>query len=243
MILLQGILRIMLKYNMPVFMLGKDYRFPPAEMANKDGIIAVGGDLSQTRLIHAYSQGIFPWYSQGQPIIWWSPDPRTVLFPEELHISRSMRRVLNQNPFGLSINQNFAEVIQSCQSAAREEDGTWITREMITAYLKLHRAGYAHSVEVNNGEKLVGGFYGIVLGKCFFGESMFYTEANASKYGFTKFVQLMRRQNFLIIDCQISSPHLQNLGARDITRKKYLSLLQLGLKHKPLKWDWQNLKI
>ena len=232
--------RFVVKFSMPVFILEKESQFPPAEMANKEGILAIGGDLSFKRLINAYSQGIFPWYSQGQPIIWWSPDPRTILFPEELHISRSMRRVLNQNPFNLNLNQNFAEVIKSCQSIGRKEEGTWITQEMISAYLKLHRAGYAHSIEIYKEKKMVGGFYGVALGKCFFGESMFYTETNASKYGFIKFVQLLREQRFLFIDCQISSHHLRNLGARDISRKKYLSLLHMGLKHKPLKWDWQN---
>jgi leucyl/phenylalanyl-tRNA--protein transferase len=229
---------------MPVFILDQEPRFPPAQLANPEGILAIGGDLSQERLINAYSQGIFPWYSEGEPIIWWSPDPRTVLFPGQLHISRRMQRILKKDPFTIKVNCNFADVIRSCQTVDRKnETGTWITAEMIQAYNVLHQAGYAHSIEVYKSIKLVGGFYGIALGGCFFGESMFHTEPNASKYGFIKFVQQIFKERFLFIDCQISSQYLRSLGARDISREKYLSLLKKGVKRQPLKWDWTNWQI
>ena len=229
---------------MPVFILSQDATFPSARLANPDGILAIGGDLSQKRLLSAYSQGIFPWYTEGEPIIWWSPDPRTVLFPEQLHVSRSMRRILNRNPFSIKINHNFTEVIRLCQSVDRKnEQGTWITKEMINAYIGLHQAGYAHSIEVYQRKELVGGFYGIALGRCFFGESMFHIQPNASKYGFIKFVQQILKEGFLFIDCQISSHHLRSLGAHDIPRERYLILLKEGVKKKPVKWDWKNWQI
>lgn len=159
---------------MAVYLLGKEPVFPPADEADPTGIIAVGGDLSPERLIAAYSRGIFPWYSEGEPILWWSPDPRLVLFPDELHISGSLRRLLNRNPFEITFDRSFDAIIEACQQPRKYQGETWITEEMATAYKRLHELGYAHSLEVRKNDEIVGGLYGVSLGKCFFAESMFH---------------------------------------------------------------------
>jgi leucyl/phenylalanyl-tRNA--protein transferase len=223
---------------MPIFVLDQDITFPPAELASQEGIVAVGGDLSPQRLLNAYANGIFPWYSEGEPILWWSPSPRMVLFPKEVHISRSMKRLLNKNPFSLTFDRNFREVIENCRLPRKKQPSTWITEEMRDAYVRLHELGFAHSAEVWQDKQLVGGIYGISLGKCFFGESMFSKKSNTSKFVFIKLAQQLVKMEFLVLDCQVPSEHLKSLGARAIPRKDYLSLLKQGLKHKTLVGNW-----
>lgn len=223
---------------MPVFLLGERPVFPPAELADRDGIIAVGGDLTPQRLINAYSHGIFPWYSRGDPIIWWSPDPRLVLFPDELHVSKSMKKLLKRDPFRLTCDLAFERVIEHCSLPREKQKETWITREMIDAYINLYNLGYAHSVEVWQHKQLVGGFYGISLGRCFFGESMFYKVANASKFAFIKFVKKLSELQFLLIDCQNPTGHLKSFGAREIPRAKFLVILKESLRYETRKGKW-----
>lgn len=211
---------------MPIFKIGKNPVFPSAELADENGIIAVGGDLSSTRLLNAYSNGIFPWFNEGEPIIWWSPDPRLVLFTEELHISKSMKKLLNKNEYTVTYNTKFRKVIRSCSLPRAYEKETWISEDMLNAYTLLHKMGYAISTEVWKNNKLVGGLYGIGMGKCFFGESMFFLEKNASKYGMIKLVQKLKSLNIPFIDCQITTDHLVSLGAREISRKKFLKLIK-----------------
>ncbi len=215
---------------MPVFQLSDDIIFPPPHLAEKDGLLAVGGDLSERRVLSAYAMGIFPWYSEGSPILWWSPDPRLVLFPDELKVSRSLRQCIKKRDFTISINTAFEQVIRSCAEIRRKgQSGTWITREMEDAYIRLHHNGYALSVEAWDDSTLAGGLYGILLGKVFFGESMFARKSNASKAAFVTFVAQLREKGFSIIDCQMSTGHLRSLGAREIPRAAYLKILQKAL--------------
>lgn len=202
---------------------------PPAEFANEEGLLAVGGELSVPRLLEAYNHGVFPWYEESQPVLWWSPDPRMVLFPENLKISKSMKQLLKKEVFQVSFNRAFGEVMENCAKIKRDDqDGTWITGEMKTAYLKLHDLNIARSVEVWQNEKLVGGLYGIYLmeKKVFCGESMFAKVSNASKYGFIKLVEKLKMDNIQLIDCQIFTPHLKSLGAEEIPRKEFLEYLE-----------------
>lgn len=203
--------------------------FPPIEMTNEVGLLAFGGDLTPQRLIDAYSRGIFPWYDSTQPVLWWSPDPRMVLFPENLKVSRSMQQLLKKETFRVTYNIDFKTVIKNCAEARREgQQGTWITGEMLKAYLELHRLGYAHSVEVWEGEELVGGLYGIYLQekKVFCGESMFTRKSNASKYGFIHLVRKLAAEGVQMIDCQIYTDHLASLGAGEIPREVFLEYLK-----------------
>jgi leucyl/phenylalanyl-tRNA---protein transferase len=201
--------------------------FPDLSSADEDGALAYGGDLSQERLLLAYRSGIFPWFSGNVPV-WYSPDPRFVLYPDELRISKSMNVLLKRQAFRVTFNQDFPAVIRSCKITKREgQSGTWITRDMERAYIKLHESGYAHSVEAWNGDKLAGGLYGIRLGHVFFGESMFSHESNASKYAFITFVQQMMTEDIGLIDCQVYTPHLESLGARLIPRDSFKLLLDL----------------
>ncbi len=215
---------------MPIYLLSEDeISFPHPSLATEDGILAVGGDLSAERLILAYQYGIFPWYNQGDPILWWSPDPRFVLYPEELKVSKSMRPYFNQNKFECSVDTNFEAVIQNCQQNKRGNQagaGTWITKEMQDAYIELHKLGIAHSIEVWQNKELVGGLYGLSLGKCFFGESMFTKVNNASKFGFIYLVQKLKEKGFWLIDCQQETQHLASLGAKAIPRFQFLALLK-----------------
>jgi len=216
------------------------YPFPPIEDVSEEGIIAVGGDLSPGRLISAYSRGIFPWFSDDEPIIWWSPDPRFVLFPEKLKVSKSMKTLFNKNAFRVTFDTSFQEVIKACSIAPRkEQDGTWITNDMVEAYCELHRLGYAHSVEVWKGEDLVGGLYGVSLGTSFFGESMFSKVSNASKYGFIKLVDRLVEINFELIDCQVFTEHLKSLGAEEVERSEFLDLLESTLKKESWIGNWE----
>ncbi len=197
---------------------------PHLALTNPDGLLAVGGDLSIPRLLAAYRGGIFPWYQDDQPIMWWSPNPRAVLFPAELHISRSLRRMLRQNRFSVSIDCDFSGVVSGCADS-RSESGTWITSEMASAYEALHAHEHAHSVEVWEDEKLVGGLYGINIGRVFFGESMFSRADNASKTALVHLVAVCRQLGIQLIDCQVASAHLASLGSRQIPRTKFIDLL------------------
>lgn len=206
--------------------LSNKLEFPSVDDVDKQGIVAIGGDLSTERLKLAYQKGIFPWFNSDEPIFWWSPDPRFVLYPNDLKISKSMRKVLRNNEFTITYNQNFEKVITSCQKIARkDQDDTWITHDMLKAYIKLHKEGWAKSVEVWQHGELVGGLYGIDLGNIFCGESMFSKVSNASKAGFITFVQEKMKQ-YELIDCQIYTEHLASLGAKEIPRKTFLHYLQ-----------------
>jgi len=201
-------------------------QFPNPELADEHGMLCIGGDLSINRLKLAYQHGIFPWYNEGEPIIWWSLDPRFVLFLEDLKIAKSMRSYFNQNKFRVSYNQAFESVINACQQTKREDQlGTWITKDMKQAYINLHKEGIAHSVEVWKGNNLVGGLYGVATGKIFSGESMFSLESNASKFGFISLAKILREKEFLLIDCQQETPHLGTLGAKAILRSEFLEIM------------------
>ena len=204
------------------------YQFPNPNSADADGLLAIGGDLHAERLILAYQNGIFPWYNPGEPILWWSPDPRMVLFPENLKVSKSMKKLFKKEAFQVTVNKDFFSVIDLCAKVPRQgQNGTWITTEMKDAYLKLHELGIAQSVEVWQDDKLVGGLYGIYLKeqKVFCGESMFTKVSNASKYGFIWWVKLLQQKGVELIDCQIYTKHLASLGAKEISREAFLSYL------------------
>ncbi|MCH8497584.1 MAG: leucyl/phenylalanyl-tRNA--protein transferase [Marinobacter sp.] len=214
--------------------------FPPPDEAlrDPDGLLAAGGDLAPERLVLAYRSGIFPWYGENQPILWWSPDPRCVIVPGEEHVSRSLRRTLNQQRFRITSDQAFREVIRRCGSARPE--GTWIIPEMIEAYETLHQQGLAHSFEAWNREgELVGGLYGVALGRCFFGESMFSRETNASKVVFVTLCQQLARWGYRLLDCQVENDHLLTLGAHTIPRTEFLSILQENVDQLPDQTGWQ----
>ena len=197
--------------------------FPPVEDADEDGLLAIGGDLSTERLLLAYSSGIFPWYNEDDPICWWSPDPRCVLFPSNIRVSRSMQQVIRRNQYSFTLNNAFEEVMRQCQTTRRAgEYGTWIQDEMIEAYSSLHRLGYACSAEAWCDGKLAGGLYGVRIGKVFFGESMFSQMPNASKFAFIQFVQLLQQEGVQLIDCQVRTEHLLSLGAGMIGRKQFI---------------------
>ncbi len=204
-----------------------DLSFPPLEKAMREpnGLLAAGGDLSPERLLAAYRHGCFPWYQEGQPLLWWSPDPRTVLFPEELHVSRSLRKTLRQETFTVTFDRAFQAVIEGCAGPRRYADGTWITTPMQNAYLALHRLGVAHSVEVWQDGRLVGGLYGLAMGQLFFGESMFSRATDASKVGFVTLVERLRDWGFKLIDCQMPTQHLASFGARAIPREAFAEAL------------------
>ena len=208
-------------------LLGKELKFPPVEMANRDGLLAFGGDLQPERLMLAYRSGIFPWYNTGEPIIWYSPEERMVLFPDELHISKSMHQVMRTTHFRITWNTAFEEVIYNCQRSPRKDQmGTWITEDMRKAYIELHKLGFAKSVEVWDDQELVGGLYGIDLGHVFCGESMFSKASNSSKLAFIHLVQELQKNNYKLIDCQVYNPHLASLGAREIGRDEFMCILE-----------------
>nr|WP_314488074.1 leucyl/phenylalanyl-tRNA--protein transferase [uncultured Pseudomonas sp.] len=202
--------------------------FPPLTKAMREpnGLLAAGGDLSADRLVQAYRHGCFPWFSEGQPILWWSPDPRTVLFPEELHVSRSLAKLMRQQRYQVSFDRDFEAVIQACAAPRRDADGTWITDDMQIAYTELHARGHAHSVEVWDNDELVGGLYGLAMGQLFFGESMFSRTDNASKFGFATLVKHLQAWGFVLIDCQMATRHLESLGARSIPRQQFADYLR-----------------
>ena len=225
---------------MPVFELTDEITFPPPELAEDNGLLAIGGDLSEPRILLAYSMGIFPWYSEEDPLLWWSPDPRLVLFPKELKLSRSLRQIIKKKTFRVTLDTAFKQVIRTCAEVHNNEaGGTWITEEMIGSYTALHRSGYAHSVECWLGDELAGGLYGISLGSAFFGESMFAKKSNASKVAFTALVGQLMKWNFDLIDCQVTTPHLMSLGARDIRRSGFLELLKNALIKPTTRGKWK----
>jgi len=209
-----------------MYFLSKELFFPPVLEANSDGILAVGGDLTPERLLLAYKSGIFPWFEGEEPILWWAPNPRMVLFLDELVVSKSMRNILNRNSFKLTFNQNFREVISNCQKIKRDsQNGTWITNEMVEAYCKLNEMGIAKSVEVWQSDTLVGGLYGIDLGTIFCGESMFSKVSNASKVAFIALANQLREANYKLLDCQVYNEHLESLGCREIDRSEFMKFL------------------
>jgi len=208
------------------------FEFPPAESARPDGLLAIGGNLSPGVVISAYKQGVFPWFSEGDPILWWSPDPRYVLFPEKLHISKSLKRDLKKNLFKVFFNTRFDEIIGECRNIPRPgQDGTWITEEMEKAYIKLFELGYISCAAVTetDSDKLIGGVYGVKIGKCWFGESMFTKKDNASKYGFVKFVEHLKQEGVVIIDCQVKTDNLERFGAEMIPRTQFLDIVKTNI--------------
>jgi leucyl/phenylalanyl-tRNA--protein transferase len=212
---------------MSIYLLTNDLYFPEVSQASSDGILAYGGDLTSERLILAYKSGIFPWFELDQPILWWAPNPRMVLFLNELVVSKSMRNILNRNTFEVTFNQDFRGVISSCQNIYREgQSGTWITNQMIEAYCKLHELGIAKSVEVWQNGELVGGLYGIDLGTVFCGESMFSIVSNASKIAFIAIVNELKKDNYKLLDCQVYNSHLESLGCREINRDDFMLILK-----------------
>ncbi|MGD1847852.1 MAG: leucyl/phenylalanyl-tRNA--protein transferase [Salibacteraceae bacterium] len=215
---------------MPVYRIEDALIFPDPNLAREDGMLGVGGDLSVKRLLMAYKMGIFPWYSQGQPICWWSPDPRFVLYPEHLKVSKSMRQLLRKAPFQVSFDTKFENVMRACKNIYRPgEIGSWIDEDMIKAYKELHHLGMAHSIEVWQEGRLVGGLYGVSIGAAFFGESMFARASNASKYGFIVLVRWLQDRGFRLIDCQMHTDHLESLGATMIPRMQFMDELKAAI--------------
>ncbi len=225
---------------MPIYQLTNDLIFPPPHLAEDDGLLAVGGDLSIQRLLLAYASGIFPWYSEGDPILWWSPDPRMVFYPGKWQPSKSLRRLLKRGVFELSMDTDFLSVIEGCSTMrGPRREGTWITADMLAAYVRLHRHGFAHSVECRHNGELVGGLYGVSLGSCFFGESMFSRVSNASKAAFAALMAQMAAWKFHLVDGQVKNEHLIRLGAVEVTRKQFLRMLAEGLRAKTRQGRWR----
>jgi leucyl/phenylalanyl-tRNA--protein transferase len=226
---------------MPVFQLSDELIFPDPSFAEPEGLLAVGGDLSSERLLTAYANGIFPWFSENGPILWWSPDPRFILFPDKFKVSHSLQQKIKRKVFTVKIDSNFEQVINACAETERKyEEGTWITKEMKEAYIGLHHEGFAHSFETYFEGNLVGGLYGVSLGKAFFGESMFYTMTDASKVALYYLVQKVKGFGFQFIDSQVETDHLMSLGAELISRNEYLKLLKGAILTKPSKTGkWQ----
>ncbi len=214
--------------------------FPPIERAltEPDGLLAAGGCLSSQRLMNAYYHGIFPWYNEDDPILWWSPDPRLVLFPDKIHISKSLKKALRQQPFTIRFNTDFAAVIHACSQPRDYEKNTWLNEEMQQAYIQLHQQGHAHSIEAWHQGNLVGGLYGVTIGKIFFGESMFHTQTNASKAAFITLAQQLKEWRYEVIDCQIHSNHLVSLGAEEISRQQFSRLLNRYRQSSPRRDAW-----
>jgi len=227
---------------MPVFRLTDDLVFPPPGLAEEDGLLAVGGDLSVNRLLLGYSMGIFPWYSEGSAILWWSPDPRLVLFPKELRVSRSLSQTIRKGRFRVTFDTAFDQVIVNCADLPRRhERGTWITEDMREAYCCLHAAGYAHSVESWYEDELAGGLYGVALGGIFFGESMFTRRRDASKIALVKLVAQLVAWNFRLIDCQITTRHLVSLGAKEMPRSTFVEMVRGSLQIPTPRGSWMRI--
>lgn len=240
MLLIQNYLSLHVEQMNRIFQLNDDnYNFPPANLANKDGLLAFGGDLSPERLIIAYANGIFPWYSENEPLLWWSLDPRLVIRPGEMRVSKSLRHTLHSGLFESRIDTAFEEVMRHCAQMPREgQDGTWITDEMLEAYIQLHQMGLAHSFETYHEGTLVGGLYGVSLGKLFCGESMFHLMSDASKVAFYQLHQFLVAHDFKLIDCQQETKHLVSLGAYSIDRQDYLDEIHALVKEPTLKGNW-----
>ncbi len=212
---------------MAFFIPEEQINFPPVELADADGLLAIGGSLSLERLLSAYKKGIFPWYNEGEPACWYSPDPRFVLFPSRIKVSHSMKAVFKKNEFTFSVDHDFTGVIKGCRKAKRkDEQGTWISDEIENAYINLFENGLAHSAEAWRGNELAGGLYGVKMGNVFFGESMFASQSNASKFAFINYVKVLEKQGARLVDCQVYTPHLESLGAEFISRKDFTDLLK-----------------
>lgn len=211
---------------MPLTVLDHEIWFPPVEDATEEGLLALGGDLSVERLLLAYRSGIFPWFNEDEPPLWWCPNSRCVLFPNELYVSKSMQQLLKRKEFRITINQAFEEVVFLCGYTRKEKEGTWITDDILDAYSHLHRLGFAVSIEAWKNNELVGGLYGVKMGNIFFGESMFSKLSNASKYAFITYVQQLQNEGVVLIDCQVYTPHLESMGARMIEREEFLNLVK-----------------
>lgn len=227
---------------MPVFALDSDHPiFPPPSMADSSGLLAVGGQLEIEWLLEAYSNGIFPWYNENEPLMWWSPDPRSVIIPGDVKITKSMRSYLKKNIFELRVDYSFSNVLENCKRIKRkDQDGTWITDDMKRAYNALHDLGFAHSIETWHNNELVGGLYGVSLGKMFFGESMFSSESNASKFAFICLSTIMKQNEFELIDCQVPNQHLTSMGCIEISREEYLKKLEQNQFSDTIQGSWGN---
>jgi leucyl/phenylalanyl-tRNA--protein transferase len=224
---------------MPVFLLSEKLAFPPPHFAVKEGLLAIGGDLSRERLLLAYRSGIFPWYTEDEPPLWWSPDPRLVLYPDEVHVSKTLKKVLSKNTFRITMDREFDQVIKVCAESRKDKDeGTWLVDDMIEAYCDLHKAGYAHSVEAWQDEQLAGGLYGVSLGRSFFGESMFTRISNASNVALVTLAEQLKKLSFDLIDCQVTTAHLKRLGAREIPRSTFLRELRRSMEAPTMKGRW-----
>jgi leucyl/phenylalanyl-tRNA--protein transferase len=224
---------------MPIYRLAEEIVFPPADHADPSGLLAVGGDLSSERLLEAYRQGIFPWYSDDQPLLWWSPDPRLILELSQFRVSRSLRRTLRKRTFEVTFDRAFDEVIKACASTPRTgQRGTWITEEMQEAYIRLYGLGFAHSAESWFEGELVGGIYGVSLGRCFFGESMFHLMSDASKVALAMVVERLKDWDFDFIDAQMTTDHMLRLGAQEVPRRLFLKRLQAALRHPTKRGKW-----
>ncbi|MCF6246775.1 MAG: leucyl/phenylalanyl-tRNA--protein transferase [Desulfobacula sp.] len=226
---------------MPLFRLSKRLDFPPAWLARSDGLLCIGGDLCSKRLILAYQNGIFPWFSNEEPILWWSPDPRLVLFPDDIHVSKSLKKKIRSNQFNITIDNAFEQTIMSCAHPREKgQDGTWLVEEMIDGYLNLHDKGHAHSIETWKDGKLVGGLYGVCLGGSFFGESMFSFDADTSKLALVALAKLLGHHGFDLIDCQVTTSHLLSMGATQIPRNHFLNIITPSVKKKYTKNIWDT---
>ena len=226
---------------MPIFRLSESIEFPPAWLSRSDGLLCIGGDLCAQRLILAYRSGIFPWFSNREPILWWSPDPRLVLFPSKIRVSKSLKKTIRKACFSIRVDTAFEQTIVACSQPRQDKpEGTWLVEEMIDAYITLHKMGIAHSVEAWQGDQLAGGLYGVSLGKTFFGESMFSQVSNASKVALVALARELDSQGFGMIDCQVTSGHLLRMGAQEITRTRFLDILNHGVDEKPPAGLWQS---
>ncbi len=222
-----------------MYWLTDELTFPHPKYASSEGLLAAGGDLSPQRILFAYENGIFPWYNEGEPILWWSPSPRFVLYPSEIKVSKSMRQVFRKKDFRISFDQAFEGVIEACAIIPREgQNGTWLTEEMKAAYINLHRLGFAHSVETWQGDQLVGGLYGLSLGNCFFGESMFAKASNASKAALIVLAKTLEKKGFGMIDCQSETKHLTTMGAKFIDQERFLAYLEESKQNRTLRGNW-----
>lgn len=215
---------------MAIYALSDDLVFPNPELSEEDGLLAVGGDLSVDRLLLAYSNGIFPWYNKDEPILWWCPKPRFILKPEDIRISKSMKKIIKKGEFVVTFDNDFEGVISNCKSMRENEEGTWITDEMMQAYINMHNEGYALSVETYLDGELVGGLYGVIIGKCYFGESMFSKVSNASKIALITLAQRLQELNFEFIDCQVYTSHLESMGAKMVEWDEFKSMINNGLR-------------
>ncbi len=220
--------------------IGKEHKFPSIDQAldEPNGLLAIGGDLSKERLLLAYRRGIFPWYCANEPILWWSPDPRLIIRPAKIKISKSLKKLWKQKKYKITIDQAFKQVIKKCQTPRQSQKDTWITQDMLNAYTDLHNEGYAHSVEIWESNNLVGGLYGVALGRAFFGESMFSEKPNTSKLALVALARQLAMWHFELIDCQVSSDHLRSMGGIEISRQKFASLLARSVEYRspPIKW-------